>query len=67
MSEANHRLAGIMAADVVGYSAMIGKDRLDAMAELLAACTFNRLGALMAALVGLLFAALSYLPTPGHG
>jgi hypothetical protein len=66
MSEANRRLAGILAADVVGYSAMIGKDRLDAKAELLAARTFNRLGALMAASVGLVFAALRYLPPP-HG
>jgi hypothetical protein len=37
-------------------------ERLDAKAELLVSRIFNRLGALMAVVAGLLFAALHYWP-----
>jgi hypothetical protein len=33
MSEVNRRLAGILAADVVGYSAMVGKDEPGTLAR----------------------------------
>jgi adenylate cyclase len=33
MSEANRRLAAILAADVVGYSAMVGKDKPGTLAR----------------------------------
>jgi hypothetical protein len=42
-------------------------ERLDAKVELIGSRTFNRLGGLMVVLFGLLFAALRYLPPPGHG
>jgi adenylate cyclase len=66
------RLAAILAADVVGYSRMIGADEPGTLARLQAALraeiarvadrTFNRLGTLVAVVAGLLFAALHMWP-----
>jgi hypothetical protein len=41
-------------------------ERLDAKVEQIGSRTFNRLGALMVVLTGIILAALRYLPPPGH-
>lgn len=57
-------IRGLVVGEVARLDTRI--ERLDAKVELLASRTFNRLGALMAVLIGLLFVALRYLPPP-HG